>query len=58
MKRLGLTCTREGLDEKKDGQQTYKLESDDYRYALPIPTSIELDLHNNVKQNPGWTSFD
>ena len=44
--------------KKKDGQQTYKLESDDYRYALPIPTSIELDLHNNVKQNPGWTSFD
>lgn len=58
MKRLGLTCTRQGLDDKNEGVQTYTLESDDYRYALPIPTSIELDLHNNVKQNPGWTSFD
>lgn len=58
MKRLGLSCTREGLDEKNEGVQTYTLEFDDYRYALPIPTDIELNLHNNIKQNPGWTSFD
>jgi len=33
------------------------LQSDDYRYALPIPVDIEID-YNDIPQNPGWTTFE
>ncbi len=57
MKRLGVTCTREGYSKEDEDVQIYTLKADDYRYALPIPTDVELD-YNNISQNPGWTSFN
>lgn len=57
MKRLGLSCTRLGFDKENNGTKTYILETDDYRYALPIPADIELD-YNDIRQNPGWTNFN
>ena len=52
MKRLGVSVTREALDENNKIQE-YRLEADDYRYALPIPEESEL-IYNNISQNPGW----
>ncbi len=57
MKRLGISFKREGYSKTDEDTHTYTLEKDDYRYALPIPTEIELD-YNNINQNPGWTSFN
>ena len=57
MKRLGLTCSRRGYSDEQTDMATYTLEADDYRYALPIPTDIEID-YNNIEQNPGWTTFE
>lgn len=57
MKRLGLSCTREGYSDEDTKSHIYTLRTDDYRYALPIPTDLELD-YNKIPQNPGWTSFE
>ncbi len=57
MKRLGIACTRKGYSKESEDVQTYTLEANDYRYALPIPADIELD-YNNISQNPGWTNFN
>lgn len=57
MKRLGISCTRSGFDKEGNETKTYTLEADDYRYALPIPTDIELD-YNDIRQNPGWINFN
>lgn len=57
MKRLGIRCIRSGYDKEGNGTKEYTLDENDYRYALPIPTSIELD-YNNISQNPGWTDFN
>ena len=53
MKRLNLSCTRRGLDEKSQGLRDYTLQAKDYRYALPIPMEEELSF-NKIPQNPGW----
>ena len=53
MKRLGLSVTRFGKAEDSNELIEYKLEGDDYRYALPIPVNSELK-YNNIIQNPGW----
>ncbi len=52
MKRLGVSVKREALDDDNN-VQTYRLEANDYRYALPIPEELEL-MYNNIPQNPGW----
>ncbi|MFR5657405.1 MAG: RagB/SusD family nutrient uptake outer membrane protein [Butyricimonas faecihominis] len=52
MKRLGVSVTREALDDDNE-PKIYKLEANDYRYALPIPEELEL-MYNNIPQNPGW----
>ena len=52
MKRLGVSVTREALDDDKMSR-FYTLEANDYRYALPIPEESEL-MYNNISQNPGW----
>ena len=57
MKRLGISCTRSGFDKESSGTKEYTLDANDYRYALPIPTDIELD-YNDISQNPGWTNFN
>lgn len=57
MKRWGVACSRPAYDEESGAVRTYTLETDDYRYALPIPYDIELD-YNNIPQNPGWTNFN
>ncbi len=57
MKRLGISCTRRGYSDKQTDMETYTLEANDYRFALPIPTGIEID-YNNIEQNPGWTTFE
>lgn len=53
MKRLSLRIERKGLDVNDDSIHTFNLESDDYRYTLPIPYDAELK-YNNIEQNPGW----
>ena len=53
MKRLGVETSRVGASKEGQGVETYTLKKDDYRYALPIPTDIELNL-NKMEQNPGW----
>ncbi len=53
MKRLGIAFTRKSADPKLQALVDYTLESDDYRYALPIPIASELTF-NNIDQNPGW----
>ena len=53
MKRLKMAVSREGIDEKSQQVKTYKLESNDYRYALKIPIESEL-VYNKIPQNPGW----
>lgn len=53
MKRTGMKVTRQALDRETGEIETYTLEADDYRYALPIPESSELRF-NNIPQNPGW----
>lgn len=53
MKRLGISITREAIDEATNAVRKYTLEGNDYRYALPIPTEWEL-MYNNIPQNPGW----
>ncbi len=53
MKRLALKIERKGLDVDDDSMHTFILESDDYRYTLPIPSEAEL-LYNDIEQNPGW----
>ena len=57
MKRWGLPCNRLAYEKESGAAKNYTLQSDDYRYALPIPYSIELD-YNNISQNPGWTNFN
>jgi len=57
MKRLGLTCTRVYQEEGSTDMVEDVLQSDDYRYALPIPVDIEID-YNDIPQNPGWTTFE
>lgn len=57
MKRLGLTVKRTYQEDGKTEMVEDVLQSDDYRYALPIPTDIEID-YNNIPQNPGWTTFE
>ena len=57
MKRYGISVNRIGYSKENKGTQTYSLESDDYRYALPIPLDIELN-YNNIEQNPEWTDFN
>ena len=54
MKRLGLKIERKGLDLDDKSVHTFTLESDDYRYTLPIPNDAELLYNNNIEQNPGW----
>ena len=53
MKRLGIATSRVGMSKEGEGSETYVLEANDYRYALPIPTTIELN-YNKIEQNPGW----
>jgi len=53
MKRTGVTLTRRVKDEATNEVVTYTLDSDDYRYAFPLPADYEL-MYNNVPQNPGW----
>ena len=53
MKRTGVTLTRRVKDEATNEVVTYTLDSDDYRYAFPLPADYEL-MYNNVSQNPGW----
>ncbi|MEG1738094.1 MAG: RagB/SusD family nutrient uptake outer membrane protein, partial [Odoribacter sp.] len=53
MKRLGVAISRDAMDEETNAVRTYTLDANDYRYALPIPTDLEL-MHNNIPQNPGW----
>ena len=57
MKRLGVTCTRTYQEEGSTEMVEDVLSGDDYRYALPIPTDIELD-YNNISQNPGWSTIE
>lgn len=57
MKRWGVRCVRPAYDQETGEVKLYTLEGDDYRYALPIPESIELD-YNNIAQNPGWSNYD
>ena len=57
LKRLGKGFTRKGLDSETQETKDFELKNDDYRFALPIPTKIELD-YNNLEQNPGWTDFN
>ena len=47
MKRLKMAVSREGIDEKSQQVKTYKLESNDYRYALKIPIESEL-VYNKI----------
>ena len=53
MKRLGISVSREAIDEETNAVHSYSLESNDYRYALPLPSDYELQ-YNNILQNPGW----
>lgn len=53
MKRLSVKVTRMGMNKEGKGTKEYVLETDDYRYAFPIPNEIELD-YNKIEQNPGW----
>lgn len=53
MKRTGVKVTRMAKDEATEEVKSYTLESNDYRYTLPIPADIELQ-YNNIPQNPGW----
>lgn len=53
MKRLGVAVSREANDDESLGLKIYTLESNDYRYAFPIPLDSELQ-YNNILQNPGW----
>lgn len=53
MKRSGVKTTRIGLKKEGEGTAVYTLESDDFRYALPIPTEEEIN-YNDIDQNPGW----
>ena len=53
MKRTGVKVTRLAKDEATEEIKSYTLESNDYRYTLPIPAEIELQ-YNNIQQNPGW----
>lgn len=48
-----MAVSREGIDEKSQQVKTYKLENNDYRYALKIPIESEL-VYNKIPQNPGW----
>lgn len=57
MKRLGIQVGRRGVDKEGEGTKMYNLEADDYRYALPIPSGIELD-YNKIEQNPGWGNLN
>lgn len=56
MKRLRLSVSRVAFSKASTGTETFTLQPSDYRYALPIPTSIEID-YNNIPQNPGWGSL-
>lgn len=57
MKRLGVTCKRTYQEEGSTEMIEDVLLSDDYRYALPIPTDIEID-YNDIPQNPGWNTIE
>lgn len=58
MKRLGIGTSRVGMSKEGEGTEVYKLKSDDYRYALPIPNGVELDYNNKIEQNPGWGNLN
>ena len=53
MKRNRVSVTREAINEETLEIESFTLEADDYRYALPIPADIEL-MYNKIPQNPGW----
>lgn len=53
MKRVGVTVTREAINEETLAIESFTLESNDYRYTLPIPADSELRF-NNIPQNIGW----
>jgi len=46
------------MSKEGEGTEVYKLKSDDYRYALPIPNGVELDYNNKIEQNPGWGNLN
>lgn len=52
MKRNHVAVSRQAKDAAGK-VNTYTLESNDYRYALPLPADKELQ-YNNIPQNPGW----
>lgn len=50
MKRFGVSLSRTISGEKS------VLESDDFRYAFPIPAT-EMELNHEMVQNPGWENI-
>lgn len=58
MKRLGIGCNRMGISKESANVENYTLEANDYRFALPIPASDELNYNADLSQNPGWTDFE
>lgn len=54
MKRFGIKVTRKATDPKLNVDVDYTLESDDYRYALPIPLESEVTYNKIIQQNPVW----
>lgn len=53
MKRNRMKVEREAAQNNGAGKVIHTLESDDYRYAMPIPEVSELN-YNTIEQNPGW----
>lgn len=58
MKRLGIGMKRLGYKKEGQGVETYELQPDDYRFALPIPVEQELSYNNYLEQNPGWGNLN
>lgn len=58
LKRINKGFTRRGVSDKitnsEDRETDFVLEDGDYRFALPIPQDSELNVNNNIEQNPGW----
>ena len=52
MKRTGHSFSRNFV-HPVDGEQTYTIEENDYRYSFRIPDS-ELTYNRKLNQNPGW----
>lgn len=57
MKRLGVSVERLGMSPDEEELVTFSLSAEDYRYALPIPGSTELE-YNLIEQNPGWGNVE